>query len=222
MSFFQNSRSSSPEPAENTFSPSTNDVPVEPPEQSVDIENVKRKLREQAILEQYSKNDQCFYYGTINNKSKANEPLVKFGNSNDLSARVNAHRKVYDGFCLVNAFRVQNKIQVENAMKEHPILSKYRRKIEIKGIHHNELLAVDKLSFDDLNKIIRNVIDSIKFSSVNYLKLLAENELFKSKYENLKTKYNSLRIHHCHYHNLVLQGFEKQRQIEKKKNYTGA
>jgi hypothetical protein len=186
MSFFQKSRSSSPEPEENTFSPCTDDVPVEPPEQCVDIENIKRKLREQAILEQYSKNDQCFYYGTINNKSMANEPLVKFGNSNDLSARVNVHRKVYDGFCLVNAFRVQNKMHVENALKEHPILSKYRRKVEIKGIQHNEVLAMDKLSFDDLNKIIRNVIDGMNFSSANYLKLLAENELLKSQIANMK------------------------------------
>jgi hypothetical protein len=198
MSFFQKSRSSSPEPVENTFSPCTDDVPVEPLDQSVDIENIKRKLREQAILEQYSKNDQCFYYGTINNKNKANEPLVKFGNSNDLSARVNVHRKVYDGFCLVNAFRVQNKMQVENALKEHPILSKYRRKVEIKGIQHNEVLAMDKLSFDDLNKIIRSVIDSTNFSSTNYVKLLLENEFLKSKIEIMKQGCNdNVEKFHC-------------------------
>lgn len=144
-----------------------------------DANSVANKARESAILEQYSKNDQCVYYGIINNRSSDDEPLVKFGNSNDLCARVNAHRKIYDGFCLINAFRVQNKMQVENAMKEHPVLNNYRRKIEIRGKHYTEVLSLNHISFAELNKIIKAVICGVKFSTANYRKLLEENEELK-------------------------------------------
>ena len=158
----------------------------------MDCDNNKN-IRQSAILEQYCKNDQCVYYGIINNKSSGNEPLIKFGNSNDLCTRVNAHRKVFDGFFLINAFRVQNKMQVENAMKNHPVLNKYRRKIDVNGKQYTELLAVDSLTFTELNKIIRSIIANVKFSNANYGKLLEENEQLKSENELLKAELASIK-----------------------------
>jgi regulator of replication initiation timing len=158
----------------------------------MDCDNDK-KVRQSAILEQYCKNDQCVYYGIINNKSSDNETLIKFGNSNDLCTRVNAHRKVFDGFILINAFRVQNKMQVENAMKNHPVLNKYRRKIDVNGKQYTELLAVDSLTFTQLNKIIRSIIANVKFSNANYGKLLEENEQLKAENELLKAELSSIK-----------------------------
>lgn len=158
----------------------------------MDCDNDKN-IRQSAILEQYCKNDQCVYYGIINNKSPDNEPLIKFGNSNDLCTRVNAHRKVFDGFFLINAFRVQNKMQVENAMKNHPVLNKYRRKIDVNGKQYTELLAIDSLTFTELNKIIRSIIANVKFSNANYGKLLEENEQLKSENELLKAELASIK-----------------------------
>jgi hypothetical protein len=158
----------------------------------MDCDNDK-KVRQSAILEQYCKNDQCVYYGIINNKSSDNETLIKFGNSNDLCTRVNAHRKVFDGFILINAFRVQNKMQVENAMKNHPVLNKYRRKIDVNGKQYTELLAVDSLTFTQVNKIIRSIIANVKFSNANYGKLLEENEQLKAENELLKAELSSIK-----------------------------
>jgi hypothetical protein len=145
-----------------------------------EVENanaMKIKIRQDTLLEQYNKNDQCVYYGIINNKSNDNEPLVKFGNSKDLRTRIATHQKTYDGFYLVNAFRVDNKFQIETEMKKHPLFQMYQRTIEINGKNYIELLAVDKLSFDELNKIIRTIIHSMSMvKTEKYNKLLERNE----------------------------------------------
>jgi hypothetical protein len=136
---------------------------------------MKIKIRQDTLLEQYNKDDQCVYYGIINNKSNDNEPLVKFGNSKDLRTRVATHQKTYDGFYLVNAFRVNNKFQIETEMKKHPLFQMYQRTIEINGKNYVELLAVDKLSFDELNKIIRTIIHTMSMvKTEKYNKLLEE------------------------------------------------
>ena len=83
----------------------------------------KSKLREKTILEQFPPNTQCVYYGMIDNVSADNEPLIKFGNSNNLRNRVNAHRKTYDNFRLVNAFKVGNQIEIETAIKNNDVFT---------------------------------------------------------------------------------------------------
>lgn len=86
-------------------------------------EKEKERLREKTILEQFPKNTQCVYYGIIDNVGPNQEKLIKFGNSNDLRARVRSHKDTYTNFRLVNAFKVDNKFQIENAIKTHPLLT---------------------------------------------------------------------------------------------------
>jgi hypothetical protein len=52
---------------------------------------------------------------------------VKFGNSNNLVDRVKTHKHNFTNFRLVNAFKVDNKLHVENGIKIHPILIEKRR-----------------------------------------------------------------------------------------------
>jgi len=83
-------------------------------------EKDKNNIREKTILEQFPSNTQCVYYGMIDNLSDNKEPLIKFGNSNNLKNRVKQHKDTYQNFCLINAYRVDNKLQIESTMKLHP------------------------------------------------------------------------------------------------------
>ena len=144
-----------------------------------DIE--KNKIRERTLIENFPNNHQCVYYGLIDNLSDRNEKLIKFGNSNNLKNRVYNHKDTYSNFRLINAFRVENKLQIENAIKEHPILSKMQRDLTINGKNYIELLAIDHLSFTELDKIIKNIIAGIDFTAENYQKLVNENKALLAK-----------------------------------------
>jgi hypothetical protein len=144
-----------------------------------DIE--KNRIREKTLIENFPSNQQCVYYGLVDNVSDNNEKLVKFGNSNNLKNRVCNHKDTYSNFRLINAFRVENKLQIENAMKEHPVLSVRQRTITINNKNYVELLNIDDLSFTELDKIIKSIISGIDFTAENYEKLLSENRTLKVK-----------------------------------------
>jgi hypothetical protein len=141
----------------------------------------KDKIREKTLIEQFPTNEQCVYYGIIDNLSNDNEKLIKFGNSNNLKNRVTRHKDTYSNFRLVNAFKVENKLQIENAIKENQILNTRQREITINNKKYIELLNIDGLSFIELDKIIKEVISSIEYTPENYEKLLNENKELKKK-----------------------------------------
>lgn len=145
------------------------------------------KIREKTLLEQFPPNIQCFYYGFIDNVSDKNERLIKFGNSNFLKNRVSVHKKTYLNFRLVNVFKVDNKIQIENAMKEHSLFKERQRNIIINCNSYPkkfiELLNIDGLALDDLDKVIKDIIKNLEYSPENYIKLLEENQILKQTLE---------------------------------------
>ena len=99
-------------------------------------EKTAEKIREKTLLEQFGRNTQCVYYGSIDNLSATNEKLIKFGNSNNLAGRVAQHRETYTNFRLLNAFKVDNKLQVESEMKEHPLFADRQRTITTVSYTH--------------------------------------------------------------------------------------
>ena len=141
----------------------------------------KDKIREKTLIEQFPNNAQCVYYGIIDNLSQSGEKLIKFGNSNNLKNRVVRHKDTYSNFRLVNAFKVENKLQIENAIKENQILNKRQRELTINNKKYIELLNIDGLSFTELDKIIQEIITSIEYTPENYEKLLNENKELKKK-----------------------------------------
>jgi len=145
------------------------------------IEKEKQQIREKTLLEQFTNNVQCVYYGTIDNVSDKNEKLIKFGNSNNLKSRVKTHKDTYTNFRLINAFKVENKLQIENALKENVFLTERLRVITIKNKKYVELLNGEGISFIELDKIIKDIITSIEYSPENYIKILEENKLLKLK-----------------------------------------
>lgn len=174
-------------------------------------EKTAEKIREKTLLEQFGRNTQCVYYGSIDNLSDTNEKLIKFGNSNNLAGRVGQHKDTYTNFRLLNAFKVDNKTQVENDMKEHPLFTERQRTITIKSKNYVELLAMKDLTFTLLDKTIREIILSNECNPENFKKLLEENkrlntlikehdnfnhmnELIVLRDENKKLKLQNLRI----------------------------
>ena len=174
-------------------------------------EKTAEKIREKTLLEQFGRNTQCVYYGSIDNPSDTNERLLKFGNSNNLAGRVGQHKDTYTNFRLLNAFKVDNKTQVENDMKEHPLFTERQRTITIKSKNYVELLTMKDLTFTLLDKTIREIILSNECNPENFKKLLEENkrlntlikehdnfnhmnELIVLRDENKKLKLQNLRI----------------------------
>ena len=147
--------------------------------------NEKELIREKTLIEQFHNNSQCVYYGIIDNLSTNNEKLVKFGNSNNLKQRVKQHKDTYLNFRLVNAFKVENKLQIENAIKEHSFFSQKQRTITLRDKKYVELLNIEGVSFSDIDNVIKDIITRIEYSPENYIKLLAENKLLKEKIENI-------------------------------------
>jgi hypothetical protein len=155
-------------------------------QQTILSEKEKERLREKTILEHFPPNTQCVYYGRIDNLSATQEPLIKFGNSNNLKQRVKQHKDTYNNFCLVNAFKVDNKLQIETAIKQHPLFLERTRSLNLNSKNYVELLHINGLSFLDLDKIFREIITSIEYSPDNYMKLLAENKALKLEIKTLQ------------------------------------
>jgi len=174
------------------------------------LENTEKtveKIREKTLLEQFGRNTQCVYYGSIDNVSDTNERLLKFGNSNNLAGRVSQHKETYSNFRLLNAFKVENKLQVENEMKEHPLFAERQRTITIKSKNYIELLSMNGLTFTILDKTIRDIILSSECNPENFKKVLEENKRLKKVIES-----------HVHFNNMnelvLLRAENKNLKIE--------
>jgi hypothetical protein len=179
-------------------------------------------LREQTILDQFTSNTECVYYGCIANLSSTGEHLIKFGKSNVLRDRVKKHKATYDNFYLLHAFKVDNCVQIENAMKLHPTLQQHRRTIKIDDKNYNELISIQVLSYDQLDEIIRGLIQKIEYSPENYSRLLTENEQLKKRNLSMRQELATLKgeqrgsaqIEHEN-HEELLQTFQKVRRFQK-------
>jgi hypothetical protein len=150
----------------------------------------KQRAVEQAIIVQFPLNTECIYFGTIDNTNEAGEKLIKFGHTNDLSTRILDHRKKYTNFILVNAFRVQNKVEIENLIKTYPKIKRQIRNIEINGKNKTEIIAYDATNFtiEKLNKYIKDIIHSKTYSIDNFNRIMKENEDLQNENYLLKNK----------------------------------
>ena len=151
-------------------------------------ENAREKIREKTLLEQFANNTQCVYYGLIDNVGDKNEKLIKFGNSNNLKTRVASHKGTYNNFRLMNAFKVKNKLQIENAIKEHVLFIERHQTITIKNKKYIEILNADGLLLSTLDKTIKDIIVSIECTPENYTKIIEENKMLKKQLEQLNEK----------------------------------
>ena len=127
------------------------------------IKYEKMKEIEAIIISNFPVNTECVYLGRIDNRSSKNESLIKVGHTNNLGNRVIDHRKTYKNFIVIQAFKVINKVEIENAIKTHPRISKQLRQININGLNKTEMIAYDEESFT--TEIIINLIKRNTFAS---------------------------------------------------------
>lgn len=148
----------------------------------------KQRAVEQAIIGQFPLNTECIYFGTIDNTNAENEKLIKFGHTNDLSTRVMDHRKKYQNFVLVAAFRVQNKVEIENLIKTYPKIKRHIRSIEVGGKNKTEIIAYDSTNFtiERLKKHIADIIHSRTYSIDNFNRLMQRNEVLETENRELQ------------------------------------
>jgi hypothetical protein len=152
-------------------------------EQKVQSENEKYSLLEETLISQFPINTQCIYYGKIDNISLGNPPrlnnesLIKFGQSNNLAERIKCHKKTFSNFKLIAAFKVKNKIEIENAIKRYPVLEKRLRSLMINDITHRELLAIDndKFTIEKIDEHIKTIIKENEYNIENYNLLIDKN-----------------------------------------------
>ena len=161
----------------------SNELKIQLQKQVILSEKEKEKVREKTLIEQFPSNTQCVYYGFIDNLSDNKERLIKFGNSNNLKCRVYTHKKTYLNFRLVNAFKVDNKLQIETAIKNNILFKERQRTITLNSKKYIELLNIDNFTLDELDKSIKEIIKGIEYSPENYVKLLEENKELKNKLE---------------------------------------
>jgi len=184
---------------QDTINEESNELRLQLYQKNLILENVekdKEQLKEDTLIEQFPLNTQCIYIGKIDNKTlgKPNskmyhESVIKFGQSNNLSDRVKTHKYTFDNFRLYKAYKVKNKIEIENAIKKHPILQKRIRLITTDdGITHRELLALDEDEFtiEKIEQYIKEIIKQNEYNVENYNLLLHKNAAQESEIIQLK------------------------------------
>jgi hypothetical protein len=86
---------------------------------------------------------------------------------------------------------VDNKIQIETAIKNDPLLKTLRRTIVINDTAQTELLCIENHTLEQIDKKIEEIIQNIEYNPENYNKLLQENAKIKREYTLLLDKYNT-------------------------------
>ena len=157
------------------------------------LKQEKRRAVEKTLITQFPVNTECIYFGTIDNTNSDNEKLIKFGHTNDLGTRVADHHKKYVNFILVAAFRVQNKVEIENLIKTHPKIKRHIRTIEVSGKNKTEIIAYDSTNFtiERLTKHITDIIHSRIYNIDNFNRILKRNEELESAHTVLTAEIES-------------------------------
>ena len=154
----------------------------------------KQRAIEKAIVKQFPVNTECIYFGTIDNTNQAGEKLIKFGHTNELPTRLTNHRKNYDNFILIEAFKVQNKVEIENLIKSHKLIKKQIRSIEVNEKNKTEIIAYDEFDFtiEKLSKCIKEIIQSKMYSIDNFNNLVKRNEELENIQRSIDEKIKNL------------------------------
>jgi len=164
-------------------------------QEKISLQQANQKTLEAATIFQFPVNTECIYIGTIDNTNAANEKLIKFGHTNDLKQRLRDHRKTYDNFQLITAFRVQNKIEIEGLIKSSVKIKRQIRHIEINGKNKLEIIAYDLTNFtiEKLTSYINEIIHSKTYSIDNFNKLIIRNEELEERNRELEKENRELK-----------------------------
>ena len=156
---------------------------------TITLTQEKKRAIEKTLISQFPVNTECIYFGTIDNTNADNEKLIKFGHTNNLATRVADHHKKYTNFILAAAFRVHNKVEIENYIKDHPKIKRQLRTIEVAGKNKTEIIAYDSTNFtiERLTKHIEGIIQSRMYNVENFNRILRRNQELEAENAKLVT-----------------------------------
>jgi hypothetical protein len=156
---------------------------------TITLTQEKKRAIQETLIKQFPVNTECIYFGTIDNTNADNEKLIKFGHTNNLATRVADHHKKYTNFILAAAFRVHNKVEIENYIKDHPKIKRQLRTIEVAGKNKTEIIAYDSTNFtiDRLTKHIEGVIHARMYNVENFNRLIQRNQELEAENAKLVT-----------------------------------
>jgi len=156
---------------------------------TITLTQEKKRAIEKTLISQFPVNTECIYFGTIDNTNADNEKLIKFGHTNNLATRVADHHKKYTNFILAGAFRVANKVEIENYIKDHPKIKRQLRTIEVAGKNKTEIIAYDSTNFtiDRLTKHIEGIIYARMYNVENFNRLIQRNQELEAENAKLVT-----------------------------------
>ena len=160
---------------------------------AVTLTEEKKRAIEKTLISQFPVNTQTIYFGTIDNTNAENEKLIKFGQTNDLAARVADHHKKYNNFILAAAFRVTNRSEIENHIKAHPKIKRQLRTIEVAGKNKTEIIAYDNTNFTiaRLTKHVEDIIHATMYNVENFNRLIERNKELEAENAKLVTDLES-------------------------------
>ena len=162
----------------------------------VRINHQKNKDIEKVLISTFPVNTECIYIGKIDNKSANGENLLKFGHTNNLSVRVTEHRKNYDNFLLIYAFKVTNKVEIENCIKSNPKIRKQLRTISVNGYNKTENIAYDddKFTIEKVIYYIKTIAEEKTYSIENFYHLVEKNDALEKKNIELSDELEKTKI----------------------------
>ena len=174
--------------------------------------------KEKTYFDLFPLNTQCVYFGSIGNRSKTNEKLIKFGITNDLKRRVSEHKRIFIDFKLEHVYRVSNNIHIENEIKKYQDTrranmlkneSKRKKNNRLRSIfmeedskNYTELLALDDETYtlEYFHNMILGIIEEFEYNVVNhqnlhekYAELTAQNKVMEYEIIELKKLNEKLR-----------------------------
>ena len=160
---------------------------------TITLTQEKKRAVEKTLITQFPVNTECIYFGTIDNTNVDNEKLIKFGHTNNLATRVADHHKKYTNFILAAAFKVHNKVEIENHIKDHPKIKRQIRTIEVAGKNKTEIIAYDNSNFtiERLTKHIDGIIQSRMYNVENFNRLIDRNRELEAENAKLVTDLES-------------------------------
>ena len=194
----------------------SNELKLQLKNKNIDVEIDKQYLKEKTLIEQNPENTLCIYYGFIDNVSLKNEPLIKFGRTNNLNRRIKEHKKTFINFRLAQVFKVTNNIEIENIIKDHEILKKLRRSLLINDKNNTELLVLN----NEIDIIMKQIIQDNEYNLKNYKLMLDKLKNLESENFKLNENLNILETKNTNMKEM-LDNF-KPNEIDKKSQKIGS
>tara|TARA_Y100000389_G_scaffold48442_2_gene43716 strand:- start:85 stop:1941 length:1857 start_codon:yes stop_codon:yes gene_type:complete len=150
-----------------------------------DAKRKEEKAIERTTLLQFPLNTECVYMGVFSHDDKT---YIKYGQTNNLNQRVRDHRKTFGDFILSGAFRVQNKVEIENLITHDSRVKPHLTSLVVGDKTYKEIIVSgeENMLVENFHCIIVNIIETRKFNIENFHRVVKENDTLNAENQKLR------------------------------------